>query len=229
MVAIIGDVHGCYYTLIDLYSRIQNEYPDITIYCVGDLVDRGNNSFEVMEFVMTDKMPFTPGNHDYMFHHFFKDPSSVFARSWVFNGSETTLESYESHQDSVFRHIEIINNAPLYYDLDDCFISHAGVSIKYELNLPENFREDLSILEKHIINDHITDRGVLWTRDSLLNLGKMQIVGHTKQQDITLDEKANALYIDTGACVGNKLSAVIVENSKLVDILDIKTNLNDII
>ena len=229
MVAIIGDVHGCYYTLIELYNRIQSEYPDIPIYCVGDMVDRGNNSFEVMEFVITEKMPFTPGNHDYMFHHFFKDPSSVFARSWVFNGSETTLESYESHQDSVFKHIEIIKNAPLFFDLDDCFISHAGISKKYELNLPKNFREDLSILEEHIINDHITDRGVLWTRDPLLDLGKIQIVGHTKQQDIILDEKANALYIDTGACVGNKLSAVIIENSKLVDIIDLKTNLNDII
>jgi serine/threonine protein phosphatase 1 len=229
MVAIIGDVHGCYYTLTELYNRVRNEYPSVPIYCIGDLVDRGNNSFEVMEFVMTEKMPFTPGNHDYMFHHFFKDPSSVFARSWVFNGSETTLESYESHEDSVFKHIEIIKNAPLYYDLDDCFVSHAGISKKYELNLPANFRDDLGILEKHIINDHITDRGVLWTRDSLLDLGKMQIVGHTKQQDITLDENANALYIDTGACVGNKLSAVIVENSKLVDIIDIKTNLNDII
>jgi serine/threonine protein phosphatase 1 len=229
MVAIIGDVHGCYYTLTELYKRVKTEYPDVPIYCIGDMVDRGNNSFEVMEFVMTEKMPFTPGNHDYMFHHFFKDPSSVFARSWVFNGSETTLESYESHEDSVFKHIEIIKNAPLYYDLEDCFMSHAGISKKYELNLPANFRDDLSILEKHIINDHITDRGVLWTRDSLLNLGKMQIVGHTKQQDITLDENANALYIDTGACVGNKLSAVIVEKSKLIDIIDIKTNLNDII
>jgi len=229
MVAIIGDVHGCFYTLIELYNLIRDKYNDVPIYCVGDLVDRGNNSYEVMEFVMNEKMPFTPGNHDYMFYHFFKDPSSVFARSWVFNGSETTLESYERHEDSVFKHIEIIKNSPLFLDLDDCFISHAGISNKYKINLPGNFRENLSCLYEHIINDHMTDRGVLWTRDSLLDIGKMQIVGHTKQQDITLDENSNALYVDTGACVGNKLSAVIINESKLVDIVDIKTNLNDII
>ena len=93
MVAIIGDVHGCFYTMVELYNRVLEKYKDIPIYCVGDLVDRGNNSFEVMEFVMNEKMLFTPGNHDYMFYHFFKDPSSVFARSWVFNGKLYLLKN----------------------------------------------------------------------------------------------------------------------------------------
>ena len=83
MIAIIGDVHGCYYTLAELYNNIKNKYPDIEIYCVGDLIDRGNNSYEVMEFVINKKIQFTPGNHEYMFYNFFKDPTSVFARSWV--------------------------------------------------------------------------------------------------------------------------------------------------
>jgi hypothetical protein len=60
-------------------------------------------------------------------------------------------------------------------------------------------------------------------------LGKLQIIGHTKQQEITLDEDNNAAYIDTGAYVGNKLSAIIVDNEQIVDVLDVKTHLNDII
>ncbi len=229
MIAVIGDIHGCYYTLVELNQKIKNKYPEINIFCVGDLVDRGNNSYEVVEYVIKEKILFTPGNHDYMFYHFFKDPTSVFARSWVFNGSETTLTSYENNEEAVFRHIEHIKSAPLYYNLEDCFISHAGISKHYEKIILNDSSINYELLDQYVITDHKTDRGILWTRDSLLSIGKLQIVGHTKQQEITLDEDAQALYIDTGACVGNKLSAVIVHLNKIVDVLDVKTNLNDII
>ena len=229
MVAIIGDVHGCFYTLVELYERIKHSYPDIPIYSVGDMVDRGNFSFEVMNFVIENDIKMTPGNHDYMFFHFFKDPSSIFAKSWFFNGNETTLESYENHQTAMFQHIDFIKDAPLYFDLPDCFIAHAGISYQYEQFLPEDFRNNLPVLETYIKNDLRTDRGILWTRDPLLNLGKLQVVGHTKQQEITLVEDSNSVYIDTGACVGNKLSAIIVNESTIVETIDEKTHLNDII
>ncbi|MFC2083423.1 metallophosphoesterase [Bacteroidota bacterium] len=229
MVAVIGDIHGCYYTLVDLYHKIKDEYPDIDIYCVGDLVDRGNNSYEVVDFIIKENILYTPGNHDYMFLHFFKDSTSVFARSWVFNGSETTLTSYEKHGEEVFIHLDHIKSSPLFYNLDDCFISHAGISKQYEKELNNGLENRLDLLENLILKDLITDHGVLWTRDSLLNLGKLQVVGHTKHQEITLDEDSHSVYIDTGACVGNKLSAIIINESEIVDVIDSKTNLNDII
>jgi serine/threonine protein phosphatase 1 len=229
MVAIIGDIHGCFFTLEELYKKILTNYPDISVYTVGDLVDRGNHSLEVVNFVIANKIFFTPGNHDYMFYHFFKDPSSVFARSWFFNGNETTLESYENNETEMFKHIEFIKGSSLYFNVPDCFISHAGVSYQYEKYLPFNFRDNLELLDPLIHNDLRSDRGILWTRDPLLNIGKLQVVGHTKQQEITYVEDSNAVYIDTGACVGNKMSAVIVHQNKIIDTLDEKTHLNDII
>jgi serine/threonine protein phosphatase 1 len=78
MVAVIGDVHGCFYTLVELFNTIREKYQNIPVYCVGDLVDRGNHSFETMEFVINEKIKFTPGNHDYMFYHFFKRSNERF-------------------------------------------------------------------------------------------------------------------------------------------------------
>jgi serine/threonine protein phosphatase 1 len=229
MVAVIGDIHGCFFTLEELYKKITTNYPGVPIYTVGDLVDRGNHSFEVVKFVIDHNIYLAPGNHDYMFVHFFKDPSSIFARSWFFNGNETTLESYEKHQDDLFKHLDYIKAVPLYYNLKDCFICHAGISVQYEPFLPKDFRNNLDLLDSFIRNDLKTDRGVMWTRDPLLNLGKLQIVGHTKQQEITLVEDSHTLYLDTGACVGNKLSAVIIHESNVIDTLEEKTHLNDII
>jgi len=230
MVAVIGDVHGCFYTLIELYNQIRSKYTNIPIYCVGDIVDRGNFSCNVMDFMLEEKIKFTPGNHDYMFYHFFKDPTSIFARSWVFNGNEATLKSYRNQDEKVFKHIEEIRKAPLFFDLEDCFISHAGVSIKYASILGGLEGEEFTYKVGEVIEANFReDSGVMWTRDPLLNLGKLQIVGHTKQLEITYIENSDAVYIDTGAFVGNKLSAVIVEKSEIIDTLEEKTNMDDII
>lgn len=229
MIAIIGDIHGCYHTFVELYNKIKESYPEIPIYSVGDFIDRGHFSYEVINFVIENKIRFTPGNHDYMMYHFFKDSQSVFAHSWVFNGSESTLASYEKVEAAIFNHIEFIRRAPLYFNLDDCFICHAGISAHYRKIIPPDYLNDLDSLSSIIYGDYSSDHGVLWTRDSLLNLGKLQVVGHTTQREITYVDEANAVYIDTGACVGNKLSAVIVHENKIIDTFAQKTNINDII
>ncbi len=229
MIAVIGDVHGCYYTLVELYNKILLAYPGINVYTVGDFVDRGNNSYEVMEFILENKISFTPGNHDYMFYHFFKDPQSVFARSWFFNGNESTLISYENRETEMFKHIDAIKKAPLYYNLPDCFISHAGISYQYEKYLPPDYKDNLDILDSFITNDLRSDRGILWTRDPLLNLGKLQVVGHTTKSEITLVEDSNSVYIDTGVFLGNKLSAVIVHENSIIETIEEKAHLDDII
>ena len=41
MVAVIGDIHGCFKTLKKLVEEVRKKYPEIPLYCVGDLVDRG--------------------------------------------------------------------------------------------------------------------------------------------------------------------------------------------
>ncbi len=228
MVAVIGDIHGCYNTLKLLFEEIKTRFPGVPIYSVGDLVDRGKFSFEVVEFIKENEIVFTAGNHDLMFYYFFTKPSHPIAKAWIYNGSETTMDSYSDHMDIVRDHLAVIIKAPLFLDLEDCFISHAGISSYYKkifktdiLNTPADLTD--------VLNDDLNSQhGVLWNRDLLLNLGKLQIVGHTIQQDVNYDEKSNALYIDTSAFSGKKLSAVIVEQNKLIDTISIDTRKEDL-
>ena len=228
MVAVIGDIHGCLYTLRKLVEQIREKYPSVEIYSVGDLVDRGVFGFEVVEFIKSEKIKFTPGNHDYMMYYFIKHPTEEIGRRWPHNGYETTLISYNEHFDKLNEHLEFIISKPLFYNLDDCFISHAGISKQMKNQLPDNFQDDLSLLDDVIQSNLNQESGILWTRDTLLNIGKLQVVGHSIKKEIIYVEKSNVVYIDTGVFLGNKLSAVIVEGNKVIDRLEEITHKDDI-
>jgi serine/threonine protein phosphatase 1 len=223
MVAVIGDIHGCFYTLKELVNQIRVRYPGIPLFSVGDLVDRGNFSYEVMNFVISHNIRFTPGNHDYMFYHFIKEPASSIGRAWLYNGSEATIKSYDNRMQYISDHLDAIVNAPLFINLNDCFISHAGISSFYRKKVTPEFLQNEDNMESLLRSEITSEHGILWTRDELMNLGKLQIVGHTRQQEIYLDKTSNTVYIDTSVYTGNKLSAVIVENSKIIDSFSIPT------
>ena len=228
MVAVIGDIHGCLYTLRNLVEQIRLKYPSIPIYCVGDLVDRGNFSYEVIEFIKSEKIKFAAGNHDYMMYYFIKQPTYDIGKPWPYNGYETTLISYNEHFDKLSEDLDLIIKNPLYYNLEDCFISHAGISKSMKSQLPNNFKEDFKWLDEIISSNLNSEGGILWARENLLNIGKLQVVGHSIKKEITYVEKSNVVYIDTGAFLGNKLSAVIIENNKVIEVLEERTHSSDI-
>jgi serine/threonine protein phosphatase 1 len=228
MIAVIGDIHGCFHTLRELVERIRRDYPGIQIYCVGDLVDRGNFSFETVEFVINEGLICTSGNHDFMFYYFITDPDNDRGKSWVFNGYETTLASYSNRQDKIVEHLNYIINLPLYFNLSDFFISHAGVSSYFKKDLTSDPLNDEDKFEEVIKENLDNEHGIIWNRELLMDLGKLQIVGHTRQENVNHLKFNNTVYIDTSVYTGNKLSAVIVEEGRIIDTLYVKTFLQDI-
>jgi serine/threonine protein phosphatase 1 len=228
MIAVIGDVHGCFYTLKELVETIKRTYPGIQMYCVGDLVDRGNFSFETVDFVINEGIQTTFGNHDFMFYYFITDPDNDVGKSWIFNGYETTLASYSDKQERLVDHLNFIINMPLYIDLNNCFISHAGISSYFKKDFNDcpligdtKFEE---IIKDNIQNEH----GIIWNREELLDLGKLQVVGHTRQENINYLQFNNTVYIDTSVYTGKKLSAIIVEDGKIINTISVNTVSGDI-
>ena len=221
MIAVIGDVHGCYFTLKELYQKIIEKYSEIKLAI--------HTHRKLIDFIVDKNIEFTPGNHDYMFYHYFKKPETIFAKSWAYNGNEATLNSYQDYSKKMEEHIELIQNAPLIIDTSDCLITHAGISIIYENKLGDSFNKNLEQIKDFVSADYEKDYGVMWTRDKLMNLGKAQVLGHTKTKEVVFENDSNAYYIDTGACSGNKLTAAIFEESKLVRVIEEPTHLNDIV
>ena len=223
MVAVIGDIHGCYFTLKKLYEEVKERYPDIHIYSVGDLVDRGKFSYEVVEFIRKNRIKFTAGNHDLMFYYFITHPNHPLGKPWVYNGCEATMESYGEGSSKMRDHFTVINKAPLFFNHRDCFISHAGISSFYNKKFKNGILNRIEELEELLNDDLNSMHGVIWTRDQLMDIGKLQVVGHTIFSDVYHDKKSNALYIDTSAFAGNKLTAAIIDDNKMIDSISVET------
>ena len=63
---VIGDVHGCWLTLQELLKRIAWDPDRDSLWCVGDLVNRGPSSLEVLRWAYRHhgRLTVVLGNHD---------------------------------------------------------------------------------------------------------------------------------------------------------------------
>lgn len=123
---IIGDVHGHYDTLMSLLDAIAPTSDD-DIYFLGDLIDRGPKSAEVVDFVIDNHYKCILGNHEQMLLDTLATDkiSSHLLQSWLYSGGYHTLVSYNHHVSP--DHIDWMKKLPLYLDLGDIWLVHAGI------------------------------------------------------------------------------------------------------
>ena len=89
--AAIGDIHGRVDLLGELLARID---PDLPVICVGDYVDRGEHSAEVLHLLHArPDITCILGNHEDMLLSFLKDPEEKGPR-WLRYGGLQTLASF---------------------------------------------------------------------------------------------------------------------------------------
>ena len=62
----IGDVQGCYYSFLALLKKIKFKRGRDQLWLVGDLINRGNGSLQVLRWCYKNKSSVTAvlGNHD---------------------------------------------------------------------------------------------------------------------------------------------------------------------
>lgn len=205
-IAVIGDIHGCIEQLRELYNNLSKL--DISVYSVGDFIDRGEHSKEVIDFIIKNKIQAVRGNHEAWFLEAMNGDVRSF-RDWLQAGGTPTLKSYFNDLTDVtiggFKetmidngHYGYIASLPLKLEINNVFISHAGkVAGGDESSLYFNYGEPEKLE------------------------GKLQIFGHKPKENVIFKEGWYA-NIDTGCVFGNKLTAVIVDTvrAEIVEVLD---------
>lgn len=96
-VFVIGDIHGCFDRMTALQAQMQSHGPQAHQVYVGDYIDRGEQSAQVLRalYALRDdpKKTFLRGNHEDMMLGFLQDPADKGAR-WLRYGGLNTLGSY---------------------------------------------------------------------------------------------------------------------------------------
>ena len=195
----IGDIHGSFDQLKELIQKIPIDFVDDTLVFIGDYIDRGPDSVEVIDYLLELKhrhpgIIFLKGNHEDMLEKFL-DGTDRF--TYLLNGGQETLDSYLRAFKSAGAfpipsdHMAFFKSLRLYYETEAYIFVHAGLRPKVPLASQET--EDL-----------------LWIRDKFIysryHFGKTVIFGHTPLEEPLVE--ANKIGIDTGAVYGHALTCV---------------------
>jgi len=213
----VGDIHGradLLRRLIDLVHADAAAAPEerIVLIFLGDYVDRGFQSKDVIDFLLSDELSryetyFLKGNHEAAFETFLSDPS--FGPQWARFGGAETLMSYniqppraktvaseweavceQLNRDLPHSHRNFLSTLSLYATLGDYIFVHAGLRPGTAL-------------------EYQTERDLLWIREEFLRdeniFDQIVIHGHTPIAEPHRDHRR--IGIDTGAYLTGKLTA----------------------
>ncbi|AKG22391.1 metallophosphoesterase family protein [Calothrix sp. 336/3] len=124
---VIGDVHGHYEGLMRLLEAIAPSSDD-QVYFLGDLIDRGPKSSQVVKFVMDSPYKCLLGNHEQMLLNILtnRQISLPTVQSWLYSGGQATVASY-AEATIPHDHLEWFSTLPTYLDLGDVWLVHAGI------------------------------------------------------------------------------------------------------
>lgn len=226
---LIGDVHGCYDTLIALIAQLPENAK--IIFC-GDLIDRGPKSKQVINFVRENGHYCVMGNHEDMMIQFCE--SSYNSSYWFKNGGRACFNNYDN-DDELMSDVQWIKNLPRLIILNgyvdkmgrSLVVSHAPVVdyLDYYLHIREKIENNEYTEHELIEFEHTianSEELMIWNRNipKKENTKYFNVFGHNpidsfifdKDRNYTIDPKnitesgivvdilKGYANIDTGAC-----------------------------
>lgn len=218
----IGDIHGRADLLAAMHQLVLEDAAQLTpgtdriVVYMGDYVDRGLESRQVIDLLLDDPLPefdsvHLLGNHDAWLLSFLVD--AKVGTTWLRYGGDVTLHSYgvrpgvpadeANYYDKLQaalrarlprRHVEFLRALELSFESGDYLFVHAGVRPGVPL-------------------EHQAAEDLLWIREPFLSsnrdFGKIVVHGHTVESEPTV--RSNRIGIDTGACWTGSLTCLVLE------------------
>lgn len=191
----IGDIHGCAKALAALVRAIAPG-PEDTLVFLGDYIDRGPDSRDVLEqlLALRTQCQLVPllGNHELMLLDALENPRVLWP--WLQFGGDATLASYGGHLEQIpFEHLQFLTACHRYHETATHFFVHAN----YAPELPLAEQPDYLLFWEHL---HARCPGPHVS-------GKQAIVGHTSQKNGRVLDLGYLVCIDTYCHGGGWLTA----------------------
>jgi len=204
---IYGDIHGCYDEFISLRNQINPQKDDIEV-CVGDIITKGKDSIKTLDFIIEHNIKSVLGNHEDKIIRYLNHQKSNKKNPIVLDEDEQNIVNNLS-----IKHIEFLQNLPLFLQFGNITVVHGGLQNKMNLNnLGKRDKQKILRMryldkdENYLALDKEDKDSIFWADIYNGNQGFI-VYGHHWSQEVR--ENKHALGIDTGCVYGNKLSAVV--------------------
>jgi len=215
----IGDVHGELEKLDDLLRFIredlQRRQTPHKIVFLGDMVDRGPNSYGVVARIMaltqTGEALALKGNHEELMLNAYHNRESVGTYWWAENGGDETITSYmlangaaDDFRDAIdAAHIVWMKSLPTMIRDEErgLVFVHGGID-------PKTFPFCSDEIRMWTRSQKFFDPG-RWPERAELD-GVLVVHGHTPTHDFKPHSNPRRINVDTGACFGGPLTAAVL-------------------
>ncbi|MBF0279273.1 MAG: metallophosphoesterase [SAR324 cluster bacterium] len=195
-VIFIGDVHGCFEELQTLLSKLNFIPGEDRLIFVGDLVNKGPFSLEVLELVFSLHAEVVIGNHERGFLQYLADGSYASA-------GFAELKRQLGKRLEFWR--DWLNQLPTFIEDENFLVVHAGlVPNQHPANTKASILTTIRTWDGEGINLNNSSDPPWY---ELYHGPKPVIFGHWAKKEIIL--RNNAIGLDTGCVYGNKLTAAI--------------------
>lgn len=210
---VIGDVHGCIRQLQNLLPKIPRDH---RVILVGDYVDRGENSADVLRLIQNrPEFICLKGNHEDMMLNFLRDPEQHGPR-WLRYGGLQTLASFD------VRNVRAEMAAAELVACRDNLLAEMGPELVQWVSELRAFDYSGNVLVTHAganpntPADQQPEKTLIWGdpefRTTDRRDGVWVVYGHTIVDQPTV--RRGRIAVDTGAFATGVLSAVCLDGGE---------------
>lgn len=218
-IIVIGDVHGCSAALNAMLKKVEPGRED-TLVMLGDLFDRGPDSFGVFETVqrladeMGERFVLLRGNHeDYLLQTKLSFTQKLM---WDKVGRGDTVKSFKAHGGKMEDAVPWIKeHCRLFWRGEGVQCVHAGLLMDpLEVNDTHTLIHDHHIALRNAYDGPLTIVGHIALESPVWFKGDRENVEKLPYGEWTELPKGGVICIDTGCGKGGCLTAMVIEDGK---------------
>lgn len=247
---IVSDLHGCGEVYDSVIGYLENIalIDDVTLYINGDLIDRGIDSYRMLEDVYARmegkgniKIQYLAGNHELMMYQELikRKPGEAFNHwsDWIMNGGwliEGELDALEDGEEKCEEYKAFLGNLKIYHKFSE--IIDGNQLLLVHAKAPKEINDDCHM---KLSDNNRKVKQAVWTREEIRDsflfyagkiigynrIGKegfLTIIGHTpvkNERGFKYKKKENYFNID-GGCAAYATGHFEYNKVPLVEVLE---------
>ena len=206
---IVGDVHGCFEEFLALLKKIDYDPESHRLILIGDIINRGPFSLEMLKWVRERGIEMVRGNHEQAFLNGINKDIQL---NPIFRKLQKDMKG------NLEKWVHWLSGLPFYIEEKNFLVVHGG--------LVPGERPKYS--DPHLLMNIRTWDGVGKDIKNELNPAwysfykgkKLVIYGHWANQGLNI--RKNTIGLDTGCVYGHKLSGLLLPDRKVFQVSSIK-------